>query len=116
MFRSVYEFTTEQARLVFFAIKVGSVLAVPTIIARDYFLYQPRVRKGKKDRGSGAVAPKYRLYSAMIGGFWLPVGLFVSLAISRCPLFCCPPIRNKDTLCQRILLTQHPVVCVDSPI
>ncbi|KAH7399822.1 MFS multidrug transporter-like protein [Cadophora sp. MPI-SDFR-AT-0126] len=76
VFKSVYGFTTEQAGLVFLAIGIGCVLAVPTVLACDYWLYQPKVRESKRNGGSGAVAPEYRLYPAMIGSIGLPIGLF----------------------------------------
>ncbi|KAH7351261.1 MFS multidrug transporter-like protein [Rhexocercosporidium sp. MPI-PUGE-AT-0058] len=76
VFKSVYGFTTEQAGLVFLAIGVGSALAVPTVLACDFWLYQPKVREAKRNGGTGGVAPEYRLYPAMIGSFGLPIGLF----------------------------------------
>ncbi|KAG4417203.1 hypothetical protein IFR04_009652 [Cadophora malorum] len=76
VFKSVYGFTIEQVGLVFLAIGIGCVLAVPTVLACDFWLYQPKVREAKRNGGSGAVAPEYRLYPAMIGSVGLPIGLF----------------------------------------
>ena len=76
VFRSVYHFDTEQSGLVFLAIGVGCLLAVPTVLLCDRCLYQPRVRLAQKDGGNGVVAPEYRLYPAMMGSFGLPIGLF----------------------------------------
>ncbi len=77
VFKSVYGFGTEQAGLVFLAIGVGCVLALPTVSACDILLYQPKVRRAREEGGSGVVSPEYRLYPAMMGSFGLPIGLFV---------------------------------------
>lgn len=79
VFESVYGFDAEQSGLVFLAIGIGSALAVPTVLACDWYLYQPHVRISKEAGGNGAVVPEYRLYPAMMGSFGLPIGLFVSL-------------------------------------
>ncbi|KAL2071149.1 hypothetical protein VTL71DRAFT_12384 [Oculimacula yallundae] len=76
IFETVYGFTTEQANMVFLAVGVGNLCAVPTVLACDYWLYQPKVRESKQNGGGGAVAPEYRLYPAMIGSIGLPIGLF----------------------------------------
>jgi hypothetical protein len=78
VFESVYGFSTEQTGLVFLAIGVGCVLAVPTTILCDIYLYQPRFRASKAAGNGGVVAPEYRLYPAMMGSVGLPLGLFVS--------------------------------------
>ncbi|TGO52099.1 hypothetical protein BOTNAR_0335g00100 [Botryotinia narcissicola] len=76
VFRTVYEFDTEQSGLVFLAIGVGCFLAIITVLLCDTFLYQPIVKKSHEEGRSGIVAPEYRLYPAMLGSFGLPVGLF----------------------------------------
>lgn len=76
VFRSVYDFSTEQSGLVFLALGVGCALAVPTVIICDRLLYQPHVRRSHADGKKGVVAPEYRLYPAMMGSFGLPIGLF----------------------------------------
>lgn len=48
VFESVYGFSTEQTGLVFLAIGVGCVLAVPNTILCDIYLYQPRFRASIK--------------------------------------------------------------------
>lgn len=78
VFRSVYHFSTETSGLVFLSLGVGCLLAVPTVLICDRYLYQPRVRSSKEKGGNGVVAPEYRLYPAMLGSFGLPIGLFVS--------------------------------------
>jgi MFS family permease len=77
VFESVYGFDAEQTGLVFLAIGVGCLLAVPTVILCDIYLYQPRFRASKAAGKAGVVAPEYRLYPAMMGSVGLPLGLFV---------------------------------------
>jgi cytochrome bd-type quinol oxidase subunit 2 len=81
VFRSVYHFSTEISGLVFLSIGVGCLLAVPTVLLCDRWLYQPRVKESKMAGGDGTVAPEYRLYPAMMGSFGLPVGLFVRASL-----------------------------------
>ncbi|KAE9375192.1 MFS multidrug transporter-like protein [Stipitochalara longipes BDJ] len=76
VFESVYGFDTEQSGLVFIAIGVGCVLAVPSVILCDIYLYQPRFRASIAAGKGGVVAPEYRLYPAMMGSVGLPLGLF----------------------------------------
>jgi hypothetical protein len=76
VFESVYGFDTEQSGLVFLAIGVGCLLAVPTVLICDRLLYQPQVRISHKEGRNGVVPPEYRLYPAMMGSFGLPIGLF----------------------------------------
>jgi hypothetical protein len=81
VFQSVYHFSVEGRGLVFLAIGVGCILAVPTVLICDRYLYQPRVRASKAAGSNGIVAPEYRLYPAMMGSFGLPIGLFVSPSV-----------------------------------
>ncbi|KAI9742191.1 MAG: hypothetical protein M1818_004091 [Claussenomyces sp. TS43310] len=76
VFGSVYHFDSEQSGLVFLAIGVGCVLAVPTALLCDRFLYQKHVRLSHANGKEGLVAPEHRLYLAMLGSFGLPIGLF----------------------------------------
>ena len=76
VFETVYGFDTEQSGLVFLAIGVGCLLAVPTVLMCDRLLYQPQVRISHEQGRNGVVPPEYRLYPAMIGSFGLPIGLF----------------------------------------
>jgi len=75
VFESVYHFDTEESGLVFIAIGIGCLLAVPTVLLCDRLLYQPRVRQSHEGR-KGVVPPEFRLYPAMFGSFGLPLGLF----------------------------------------
>ena len=76
VFESVYHFNTEQSGLVFLAIGTGCMLAVPTVLLCDHFLYQPKVRLSHQEGRMGVVPPEYRLYPAMMGSLGLPIGLF----------------------------------------
>ncbi|PMD30199.1 MFS general substrate transporter [Hyaloscypha variabilis F] len=76
VFESVYGFDTEQTGLVFIAIGVGCILAVPSVILCDIFIYQPQYRASISAGKGGVVAPEYRLFPAMMGSVGLPLGLF----------------------------------------
>jgi hypothetical protein len=71
VFGSVYGFSTEQSGLVFLALGIGCVLAVPTTLICDRFLYQKQYRASLSAGKSGVVAPEHRLYPAMLGSFGL---------------------------------------------
>ncbi|KAJ5114108.1 polyamine transporter 2 [Penicillium angulare] len=72
MVETVYGFNTEQSGLVFLSIVVGSFLGLITIFACDILLYRPKAPRYPP----GKILPEHRLYSAMIGSFGLPIGLF----------------------------------------
>lgn len=72
MVQTIYGFNTEQSGLAFLSIVVGSFLGLLTIMACDVLLYRPKARKFPP----GKILPEHRLYSAMIGSFGLPIGLF----------------------------------------
>ena len=67
IFGSVYDFDVEQSGLVFLAIGVGTVLAIPTVLLADKYLYQKQYRLSHAAGKGGVVAPEYRLYTAMAG-------------------------------------------------
>lgn len=71
IFSSVYGFSTEQSGLVFLAIGVGCVLAIPTVLLSDRFLYLKHYRLSHANGKNGVVAPEHRLYPAMVGSFGL---------------------------------------------
>lgn len=71
VFGTVYHFTTEQSGLVFLALGVGCVLAVPTTLLSDRFLYMKQYRLSHKEGRNGVVKPEHRLYPAMVGSFGL---------------------------------------------
>lgn len=74
VFGTVYHFTTEQSGLVFLAIGVGVLLAVPTVIFFNIKFYLPAHAVAA---AAGAdLAPEHRLYPAMAGAFGMPIGLF----------------------------------------
>jgi MFS family permease len=71
VFGSIYHFTTEQSGLVFLALGIGCLLAVPTILLCDRFLYAKQYRLAHGVGRTGVIAPEYRLYPAMLGSFGL---------------------------------------------
>jgi hypothetical protein len=78
IFSSVYSFSTEHSGLVFLSIGVGCILAAPTALFCDRFLYQKQYRLSHARGENGAVVPEHRLYAAMLGSF----GLRTSRSIS----------------------------------
>lgn len=76
----VYHFSQGEAGLVFIGIGAGCLLATAIFIATDKLYYQPRARKEITDKGKDArsllLPPEFRVLSAAIGSFMLPVGLF----------------------------------------
>jgi len=71
VFNTVYGFSTEQTGLVFLALGVGCILAVPSTIACDRYIYLKQHRLSKDAGKDGVVAPEHRLYPAMMGSFGL---------------------------------------------
>ncbi|TQS32492.1 hypothetical protein Golomagni_07189, partial [Golovinomyces magnicellulatus] len=69
---TVYGFTIEQSGLVFLSVAVGCALGLVTVIVCDVKYYKPQVANFPV----GKVPPEFRLYSAIIGSFGLPIGLF----------------------------------------
>jgi hypothetical protein len=69
VFGWVYRFDTELSGLVFLALGIGCILAVPTILICDRYLYLEQFRISHADGRNGIVAPEHRLYPAMLGSF-----------------------------------------------
>ena len=68
----VYGFSVQQAGLAFIAAILGSTLAAVTSILVDKLTYS---RMSKK-HSDGIIPIEYRLFSAMIGGFFITASLF----------------------------------------
>jgi Major Facilitator Superfamily len=75
VFHGVYGFDLGHTGLSFLSLAIGYFLAVPTAVACDTWFYQKRHRHAVK-QGKTVIAPEHRLYSAMIGGFGVTIGLF----------------------------------------
>jgi MFS family permease len=71
VFGSVYGFDTELSGLVFLALGIGCLLAAPTVLICDRYLYLKQYRLSHADGRNGVVAPEHRLYPAMLGSFGL---------------------------------------------
>jgi MFS family permease len=69
--RLYYDFNWEQVGLSFISVIVGYVLASFMFGVFDRTLYAKA-----REAGGGIAAPEHRLYSAMVGGVLLSVGLF----------------------------------------
>ncbi len=76
VFEGVYHFDTGFSGLAFLGIGLGCCIGVATAILVNRLWYHNEYLKSHKDGRGGAVAPEHRLYSAMMGSFGLPVGLF----------------------------------------
>lgn len=78
VFSTVYGFTPEQQNLPFLGIGMGCILAVPTTLALDSFIYQKQHSRYVADdvHPIGVVPPEQRLYGAMLGSIGIPIGLF----------------------------------------
>ncbi|KAK3073761.1 hypothetical protein LTR53_004341 [Teratosphaeriaceae sp. CCFEE 6253] len=74
-FESVYGFNTWQYGLTFLGIGIGVLLAVATAIVLDKTVYTRRTAQALKE-GRHMAAPEHRLYTAMMGSFGIPIGLF----------------------------------------
>lgn len=75
VFQGVYGFSIYQYGLTFIGIGIGVLLATVTSIAIDRVVYQ-RIHEREMAKGKHIVDPEHRLYSAMVGCFGLPIGLF----------------------------------------
>jgi MFS family permease len=75
VFEGVYGFDISKTGLTYLPIGIGCMLAVPTALACDRWIYQKQHAKAVKAGHRGA-APEHRLYSAMMGGFGVTIGLF----------------------------------------
>jgi len=76
VFSTVYNFSVIESGLVFLAIGIGCVLAIPTCLLCEKYLYRPQVTLSFSLGKKGIVSPEYRLYPAMMGSFAIPIGLF----------------------------------------
>ena len=75
MFQGVYGFDNSHTGITFLSIGVGLMIAVPTCLACDRWLYQKKRVQAIK-QGKFTAAPEHRLYSAMIGGFGVTLSMF----------------------------------------
>lgn len=72
VFDSVYGFSTYQYGLTFIGIGIGVLLAVATAITVDRKFYFPRYKAALKN-GQTMLPPEYRLLTAQIGCFGIPI-------------------------------------------
>ena len=72
VFPRFYGFTPKQTSLAFLSIMIGYFLAVVLFAFFDKTLFA----RASKAVGGGLPAPEHRLYSALAGSIFLPIGLF----------------------------------------
>ncbi|KAF2665679.1 putative bicyclomycin resistance protein [Microthyrium microscopicum] len=75
VFVGVYHFNLGQLGLSFLSLAIGYILAVPTSVAVDFFVYQKKHRAAAA-KGQHLLPPEERLYTAMMGSFGVTIGLF----------------------------------------
>lgn len=73
--RPPYNFSTAEGGLAFVSIGIGVIIGAITGVVVDRILYQKKAREAVRE-GRAHAAPEHRLYSAMIGSFGLPIGMF----------------------------------------
>jgi hypothetical protein len=76
VFEGIYDFNTGESGLVFIAIAVGNVIGYSVFVLIDRLTFRPLVLAAKARGDAAAIAPEARLYSALLGGFLLPIALF----------------------------------------
>ncbi|KAK4158916.1 polyamine transporter 4 [Cladorrhinum sp. PSN259] len=71
VYTNVYHFNSKEIGLAYIAVVVGYIFAIATFAYFDATKYRPEaVRTG------GKVAPEFRLYTALVGCWLVPIGLF----------------------------------------
>ena len=73
--RPPYLFTVSQTGLTFLGVGLGVLLASLTSVFIDRKIYQAKHQKAVRT-GKSHAKPEHRLYSAMVGSFGIPIGLF----------------------------------------
>ena len=76
VFGEIYHFNTGLTGLTFLGIGLGCVLGALTTLIVNKRWYNPLYVKSLSEGKTGFVTPEHRLYSAMMGSFGIPVGLF----------------------------------------
>lgn len=104
VFGSVYHFTTEQSGLVFLALGIGCLLAVPTVLLCDRFLYAKQFWLVPAVGRTATIAPEHRLYPAMLGSFGL----------RKSHILCCLTSITRESLLIFIYSDWSLLVCMDS--
>ena len=92
VFEGVYHFSPGLSGLTFLAIGLGCVLGVPTSIYISRVKYGKEYVKSLAEGRQGVVAPEHRLYAAMMGSFFIPMGLFWFAWTSRPSILWISPI------------------------
>ena len=76
VFEGVYHFNTGFSGITFLGIGFGCCVGFVTTFIVDRIWYRKEYKKSHGEGRGGVVAPEHRLYTAMIGSFGLPIGLF----------------------------------------
>ncbi|KAK4446697.1 MFS general substrate transporter [Podospora aff. communis PSN243] len=76
-FSRQYGFAPHQIGLTFLAICIGCILGSALHVLLDRTVYRPLVHASLARGQKGLIPPEHRLYSAMAGGFGIPIGLLM---------------------------------------
>jgi len=72
----IYHFNTGESGLVFLGLGLGVVLATFIFILVDHLVYRKKTLRKQAQGDFSPLPPEERLWSAMLGSFLLPIGLF----------------------------------------
>lgn len=84
IFQTYYNFDLAAQSLSFIGLTIGTGCAPLPLVAIDYFIYQPRLKKFRETHPENEqFPPENRLFPAMICSFLLPSFLFILAWVSR---------------------------------
>ena len=92
VFGGVYGFSIGLTGLCFLGIGLGCALGSTTGLLINRLYYNPLHAKSLAQGRGGVVAPEYRLYSAMMGSFGIPVSLFWFAWTAQADIYFISPI------------------------
>jgi MFS family permease len=76
VFQGIYHFNTGESGLAFLGIGIGCVLATGLFILIDRLVYRKKTMERRARGDVTHLPPEERLYAAIVGSFFLPIGLF----------------------------------------
>ncbi|KAL8806278.1 MAG: hypothetical protein Q9182_001425 [Xanthomendoza sp. 2 TL-2023] len=76
VFLTIHHFDLRAQGLSFLGLTTGCLFSPILVVAIDRFIYNPKLNQLGSANSGGTLAPKYRLYGAMLGSPLLPLSLF----------------------------------------
>ncbi|KAK3671956.1 hypothetical protein LTR78_008131 [Recurvomyces mirabilis] len=106
VYEHYYHFSTTSQSLSFLGLIIGTGTAPIPLLLLDYFVYQPQLRKFRKQKPSedDQFPPENRLVPALIGSFGLPISLFIFAWTARPEIHWIVPIIFQCTIASSSLL------------